>query len=171
MPSSDLLTLAAFVAVLGAAGWSDLRRLIIPNRLSIAIAALWLGHVLAAPGQVDIPGSLGVAVAVFAIGLGLFAAGLMGGGDVKLLAVTALWAGPEELPELLLVTSIIGAVIALALLSPHGSWLEAQVQDKGGLAHLRISLGPDARRRHRPMPYGLAIALGGCFVAARLAGI
>jgi len=174
IPPAELATILCFVAILLAAAWSDLRRLLIPNRLSLAIAALWLAYALAAHAAADPPVSLigapTVALIIFMAGFGLFMAGLMGGGDVKLLAATALWAGPDLWPELLIVTTICGGAIAVALMTPLGSWFEASIQDAGGLSHLRVSMAPDASRRHRPMPYGLAIAAGGLVVATRLLG-
>jgi prepilin peptidase CpaA len=171
MLPTDLIAITIFSGVLVAAGWSDLRRLLIPNKFSLAILLLWPAHVMAAPGMVDPVGALIAASVIFGLGFALFAARLMGGGDVKLLTVTALWAGPALLPELLVTTTMCGGLIAMALLTPHGAWLEARVQDAAGLSHLRVSVEPGGRRRNRPMPYGVAIALGGLVVAGHLAGL
>ncbi|HVJ52023.1 MAG TPA: prepilin peptidase [Aliidongia sp.] len=170
MYSIDLAAIAGFTGLLLAAGWSDLRRLLIPNSLSLAILVLWPVHAVSASASIDPLGALSMALLVFALGFALFACGLMGGGDVKLLAVTSLWAGPALLPELLIFTTLCGGLIAIVLLSPPGAWFEARVQEAGGLAHLRVDVAPGARRRHRPMPYGVAIALGGLTVAFHLAG-
>jgi Flp pilus assembly protein protease CpaA len=69
----------------------------------------------------------------------------MGGGDVKLLAVLAVLAGPGLIALLLLVTTISGAVQALWAL-----WTR------------------DDRARTEGLPYGVAIALGGLAVAVTM---
>jgi prepilin peptidase CpaA len=166
----DQMAVAGFAGILLVAAWNDLRRLLIPNRLSLAILALWPVHILVAQAAADPLGALAAALVIFAFGFALFSLGLMGGGDVKLLAATSLWAGPALLPELMAVTAVCGGLIAILLLTPPGTWFEARFQDAGGLSHLRVSTAPGARRRHRPMPYGVAIAAGGLVVAIRLLG-
>ena len=94
--------------------------------------------------------------AVFAVGVGLFVLKLTGGGDVKLLAATALWAGTERVLGLLLVMALAGGVLALVMWLARGGARYAA----GGVED--VSLG---RMR---LPYGLAIASGGWFVAAHL---
>jgi prepilin peptidase CpaA len=172
--SLDSIAVAGFGGLLVAAAWSDLRRLLIPNRLSLGILALWPLHLFATFAPGDLPGAIlgGVIVAltIFALGFALFAAGLMGGGDVKLLAVTSLWAGPNFEPELLIVTTLCGGAIAMMLLTPPGAWFEARYQEAGGLSHLRVDVAPGGRRRRRPMPYGVAITAGGLVVGCRLLG-
>jgi prepilin peptidase CpaA len=170
MSPIDFAAIISFAGILLFAAWGDLRRLLIPNRLSLAIVVLWLAHLLAAPAAVDPLGALAVALVIFALGFALFAVGMMGGGDVKLLTATALWAGPALWPELLVVTTACGGVIAVVLLTPQGAWFEARIQDAGALSHLRVNLAPGAPRRYRPMPYGVAIAAGGLVVVLRLLG-
>jgi prepilin peptidase CpaA len=50
---------------------------------------------------------------VLVCGFTLFAVGVMGGGDVKLAASTALWFGWEHMFEYFILTSILGAVLTL----------------------------------------------------------
>ncbi len=56
---------------------------------------------------------------VFAIGLGLFAINAMGGGDVKLLAALALWLPGLELLRMLIIMSLIGGALTIAMLAWH----------------------------------------------------
>jgi len=128
---------------------ADIRARIIPNRYPAAIAFFFL--VAAAFGTIpDWPWHLAVFAASFAICIGLFAAGLVGGGDAKLLPATALWAGPEALPAFLLVTATAGGIIALAMLARHGLLVPA---------HTDGATGPTPT-----VPYGVAIAAGGLAV-------
>ncbi len=92
--SVHLLVMALFFGLLAVAVLTDVETLRIPNRLCLALVAIYPAHVLASPVAVDWPGALMLAVAVFAAGLVPFAAGWVGGGDVKLMAATALWVGP-----------------------------------------------------------------------------
>jgi prepilin peptidase CpaA len=90
---------------------------------------------------------------VFLGGAVLFARGYLGGGDVKLLSAATLWAGPAGTPSLLLLTGVLGGVLALFLLMPFGRQLL-------GMARLLLRQPPlDAERGLAvPVPYGVAIA-------------
>ncbi|MCH6588536.1 MAG: prepilin peptidase [Proteobacteria bacterium] len=91
---------------------SDLLWLRIPNWVVVAIAALYPIYVLSAAQPVAWQGALVLAALVFAIGFALYSFRLLGGGDVKLLAVVALWAGPLQITAFLLSTAIIGGLLA-----------------------------------------------------------
>jgi len=179
---ATLISLAALAAVAGLALWaavSDARTMTIPNAVSVGIVAaypvwllgLWLGGAwLAGPaGAAMLPAlgplwALAVAVVVFAIGFAMFAAGIAGGGDVKLLSALALWAGPWMVFEFLVVTSAAGGLLAVALGTPRMRGGRAAAVDG-----LSIEAGKPPRRR--PIPYGIAIAAGGLFVLVRLAAV
>jgi prepilin peptidase CpaA len=102
--------LAAVLVFLAAL--TDWREFRIPNRLVAGIAALsLLGAFLdgSAVGWKE-------AGIVFAAAACLYAAGMMGGGDVKMLSACALWC-PGNLPALLLGTAVSGGILALGLLA------------------------------------------------------
>jgi prepilin peptidase CpaA len=154
--------LTAFAIVLITAGWQDLRTLRIANRLSLATVAafaVWAASGVAL-GRLS-PTALGMAilcsVAVFAIGAAGFAAGVWGGGDVKLLAATSLFAGSAHLIDFLIVTSLVGGALGLAVLAGAPIGPTAPVTD--GTVRARLRSG---------MPYGPAIAAGGLWVVAVL---
>ena len=129
------------------------------------------GKVIRAYG-VSGPLGFGVRRATFLIGAFMFARGWMGGGDVKLLAALALWAGPTHFPTLILVTSAAGGVLALIAYMPGRAAMLSWVA-----LNLRIALAlPEAPRSasgRRTIPYGVAIAIGGLFMCAelKLAGV
>ncbi len=92
-----------FVArsILLVAGWTlvwaamtDLRQRKIPNQLVLILGVLYFLYVLAAGRLGDALWHTGFALVVFAGMLWAYAQRLMGGGDVKLLAVAFLWTGP-----------------------------------------------------------------------------
>jgi len=151
--------LLCFAALMLMAAFEDLRRLIIPNALTLSLCVLWPFYLAATPSLFGVLGSLGCAVAVFIVGALLFSRGYLGGGDVKLLAAAALWAGPTETPPLLVLTGVIGGMLALLLLFPPSAHLAILA---------RAKLGPgDASQRSglaTPLPYGVAIAAAALIV-------
>jgi prepilin peptidase CpaA len=149
----DLLPIAGFTGLMAAAAVEDIRRLVIPNAVVAGLCVLWPLH-LAAASSFTIAGSLGAAgcaAAVFLVGALLFSRGLIGGGDVKLLAAATLWAGPASTPALLVVTGVLGGLLTLVLLFS---------------ARLRaaISWARAAAVSSLPVPYGAAIAAAAVIV-------
>jgi prepilin peptidase CpaA len=138
--------LGALAIALLVAAATDLRRRQIDNWLTgaIALAAplFWLasGLTLGAIGW-----QFAIAVAAFAVLAGLFAAGAMGGGDVKLLTALALWLPPMPFLTLLLVMAIAGGALTLACAAWH-----VLRRNEGRIA----------------VPYGIAISIGGLWVLA-----
>ena len=82
-----LVPVAGFTGLMAVTAFEDLRRLVIPNRLILALCVLWPFYLAIAPKLSLASGGLaaGCAAAVFVVGALLFARGLIGGGDVKLL--------------------------------------------------------------------------------------
>ena len=80
--------------------------------------------------------------------------GLVGGGDVKLAAAIALWAGPAFLSEFAFVTALAGVALAAVMLSPLRRLMPRRAGDEaaGGLK--------------QPMPFGAPLAAGGAWVLA-----
>lgn len=139
--------LIALAIALVFAAVTDMRSRTISNKLNVAIAVgaplFWWTSGLALWPDVAI--QLGVAVGVFAILCGLFAAGLMGGGDVKLLTALALWIAPIPFMQLLVIMAIAGGVLTIVM----GAWHFLQNQKE------RLAI-----------PYGVAIAFGGLWTIA-----
>ena len=155
----QICCVAAFALLLIAAGWQDLRTMRIANGLSIAVVASFIPWAAAGLGLgrvtvAEIGWSVGCALAVFAISILVFAAGAIGGGDVKLLSAASLFAGPTHQFDFLAVTAFVGGLLGLALLAgvPIGPARQFE-----GSTTLRSGL-----------PYGPAIAAGGLWVAASL---
>jgi prepilin peptidase CpaA len=150
-PSLHLLPLAGFAGLMTVAACEDLRRLTIPNPVVVALCALWPVHLALVPGG-TLAGSLGAAACaavIFAAGALLFSRGLVGGGDVKLLAAATLWAGPEVTPALLALTALFGGALALLRLSAIA--LRAVLASAPAPASILPA-------RAAPVPYGVAIA-------------
>ena len=138
------------IALLGAA-ISDLRTRLIHNWLTFGIAAAapafwWASGLSLWPG---VAAQLALGLAAFAVLAGLFAAGAMGGGDVKLLTALALWLPWQPFLKLIVVMALLGGALTLVCLVWH-----------------RI-----ARRSGRlEVPYGVAISGAGLWVIASTYG-
>ena len=137
----------ALLALLLVAAVGDLRTREIPNWLNGAIALLaipyWLANGL--PVWPDMLIQIGIALAIFFLFALLFHFGAMGGGDVKMVSALALWLPLGALLNLLVIMSIAGGVLTLAMLIRH---------------RLRKS------EKNLEIPYGVAIAFGGVWVIA-----
>ena len=144
------LLAALAIALLGAA-ISDLRTRLIHNWLTFGIAAAapafwWATGLSLWPG---VAAQLALGVAAFAVLAGLFAAGAMGGGDVKLLTALALWLPWQPFLKLIVIMALLGGALTLVCLAWH-----------------RIA-------RHSgklEIPYGVAIAGAGLWVLASTYG-
>lgn len=145
-----------FVGLLMAAAWWDFSSFTIPNSFTLGIAVLFPGFVVTSTAPVDWMSALVIAGAFLAIGFILFAMNFIGGGDVKLLAATALWAGPELAAPFVILTALIGGVISVFLLFrlKYG-WV----------------IGVPLSENAKSVPYGIAVAAGGLFVGTQLLSI
>ncbi|MBI3419687.1 MAG: prepilin peptidase [Proteobacteria bacterium] len=147
----EAISLCTAALILLAAAAMDFRKFKISNWLSLALAALFPVYALAA--HVPMVPHLLTGLAVFAAGFGLYALHLFGGGDAKLLAAAALWAGPKFVLLFLLSTTTLGGVLAA------GFALAALIKSK------KRSSGDAVVPWHKaPVPYGMAIACGGWMV-------
>ncbi|BAI70764.1 hypothetical protein AZL_001260 [Azospirillum sp. B510] len=111
------------VVLCGLFAWamvSDIRRRTIPNWISLALAVLFAVATAADPGRFDPVLAATAAGLTFAILLAAFLAGLVGGGDVKLMTAAALWTGLSGLPGLFLGTALIGGLMAFGALALRG---------------------------------------------------
>ena len=120
MAGSAYTLLALLAALLIAAMATDLRSRIIPNQLNAAIAVMALGWWLAAglSGH-QILFQLAMAAVVLVMFALAYALGMMGGGDVKLLAALALWLSIAQFLTLLVWMAIGGGVLTLVMVAQH----------------------------------------------------
>lgn len=157
------VALAGYFLLMASAALVDLRRLVIPNSVVVALCLLWLPHMAATGAPMGaVVESAACAAIVFVGGALLFAGGLVGGGDVKLFAAAALWAGAAAVPRLLMLTALVGGALALLFLSPLGPRLAA-LRDADP-ASAGSGVLPGGRT---PIPYGIAIAGAALIVTIR----
>jgi prepilin peptidase CpaA len=152
----------ALPALLVAAAVYDLMSYTIPNPLTGAMILLFAAFVLvvALTGQALswnaislhlLAGSLGLVV-----GIGMFAAGWVGGGDAKLFAATLLWLGWDVLLDYAILAALLGGLLTLVLLVLRQIPLPAFLIKQAWIARLS---DPKAG-----VPYGVALALAALLV-------
>lgn len=160
----DALQHIVLVLVLAAATVIDLRERRIPNRLTYPAMILALAWHAALSG----PQGLWASACGLGVGLGLmlvpFLMGVMGAGDVKLMAAVGAFLGPAGALTAFVFTSLAGGVYALAVLALHAGALKrvgAAVRDSAGLLAVtgRWFYTPQAEGLPK-LAYGAAIAFG-----------
>lgn len=154
-------TVAGFAAVLVWAAVQDLLSLRISNWTTLAVLALYPVYVLSASPMVALSMALAIGGFVFLVGFVLFHFKYFGGGDVKLFAAVALWAGAPLVVGFLLTVAVVGGLLAMLTMTP----LRLLLPYMAVATRVKVDL---ARLMQLQIPYGVPIAAGGLFVAARL---
>lgn len=154
---AQLLVFCVLPAILAlAAGW-DVASYTIPNALSLALIGAFLTFAVAAGMPTSSFGlHAGAGLLGLAAGFGLFAFGIVGGGDAKLFAATALWFGFGDMAAFALVASILGGGLTVALLLMRQLPLPQVLVRQSWLARLHDS--------RAGIPYGAALAAGALVV-------
>lgn len=146
--------LVVFPALVIVAAMRDAVSFTIPNWISIALAAAFLPAALllgAGPAQIGLALLIGLGALI--AGMGMFAAGWIGGGDAKLFAAAGLWMGLTALLPYLLVTAMAGGGLAVTLLVLRSGWLQPLALRAPGWVGRLATPGEN-------VPYGIAIAAG-----------
>src|SRR4029450_6239145 len=96
----------------------DVTSYTIPNWISLALIAAFAAVALVSGASLA---TLGLCLAsgfvALLVGMGMFAAGWVGGGDAKLFAAVSLWLGLDAIFDYALMASILGGAPALGLLA------------------------------------------------------
>jgi prepilin peptidase CpaA len=137
---------------------SDVLSLRIPNWISVVLAVWFVLYGLVFGLSLSVIAlRLGLGACVFVTGFLIYNLGMIGGGDVKLIAVSAIWVGWPDLVVFLLLVAISGGVLAAAVLIfrkmpvPVPNWL----LERGWYSRLTTE--------GQGIPYGLAICAAGIF--------
>jgi prepilin peptidase CpaA len=140
-----------FPLVMAYAAWSDLFSMTISNRLSLLLVP---GFFLLAPfagiGLDALPMHVAVAGIMLAVGFTCFAMGWIGGGDAKLAAVAALWLGPENMLDFVMIATLLGGALTLFIMNFRQALLPATLIRQDWVARLHdMEAG---------VPYGIALS-------------
>lgn len=151
----------AFPIAMVYAAWRDVVSYEVPNWVSVfLLAAFAVVAVFAGMAPTTLAWHLAAGGTMLLVGWGLFALGLIGGADAKLLAAAAVWTSWALLAELLLVMALLGGLLALGLILWRRFDLPA-----GWAGHEWV------RRLHARdagLPYCAAIACAGLWIFPRL---
>lgn len=145
-------------AAMIAAAVYDATTLTIPNWISIFLVALFPIAALGAElswAEIGIHAAVGFAALL--VGMGLFATGVIGGGDAKLFAASALLVGAADFAPYILAVALAGGALGCLLLAVR--WAAAKFDVYGHLNWLS-----HIAKQGAGIPYGVAIAAGGLFI-------
>jgi prepilin peptidase CpaA len=164
MQTLQKMVVAVAIGILLAIAYSDVRTRRIPNALAVVIAVLGFARMALADDGVAAVHTLVASAAVLAVGFLLFWRGVFGGGDAKLIGAMALLVGFHNLFDFLLLMSMCGSAVALAVLArdrfhPYRRHISQQM--------IKPSTVHRAGHRGLPrptVPYGVAIAGAGIVI-------
>lgn len=145
----------AFVGIMVAAVVIDLMSYRIPNELVIALLVLFV--VVAALNWSEVPwvSHLAAGILIFGAGILFYAIRQMGAGDVKLLAVVALWSGVFPLPRLMVFVSVCGLIGMLILIALRA--VAARLRRQGASETRKL---PRVLTKGQGIPYAIGIGPG-----------
>jgi prepilin peptidase CpaA len=170
MPFTDIILPAACLIYVLAAT-SDLATRIIPDTCSLALLLLGLLRLLLIDGSASAFADAATAAATFIVLVMLCMAGLLGGGDAKLIAASTFFLGFERLADFFSTTALSGGILALLYLIGHAVLsgrtmrlppLSSTASRHSWRRRLKVALAAEHRRvaRKQSIPYGVAIAAG-----------
>lgn len=144
--------LLGFLALMVGAAASDIATMEIPNWVSIAAVLLFpAAAALAGLSWAQIGLHLGVGLLAFVAGFALFSLGVLGGGDVKVIAAVCVWTGFAAFTPFAFAMTLAGGALAATMLLARKFAQPAQ----GRPPFVNRLLDGD-----NGIPYAVAIAIG-----------
>ena len=156
---------ALAIGILLAIAYCDVRTRRIPNTLTAAVAILGLTRLILADDLGVAAHTVIASALVFVASFLLFWRGVFGGGDAKLIGATALLVGSHDLFDFLLIMSVCGGGLGLAIVvldqfHPRRRGISQQLAGPPSLRCVEAAAAPV-----RPtVPYAVAIAGAGIVV-------
>lgn len=152
-----LAILAVFPLCMIFATFYDLFTMTIPNKITLALV---IGFAVLAPlsgmGWETALWHVGIAALVLVGGFVLFSMGVMGGGDAKLLAASALWFGTAFTLPYLLIASLLGGALTVVILICRSTLLPKSLLSVGWITRLHD--------KKTGIPYGAALGPAALYV-------
>ena len=153
----ELAVMFCFPAAMTLAASMDFFTMTIPNRISLF---LLISFFLIVPflglSSYDISMHVLAGLSMFVLGFVLFSLGVIGGGDAKIFAAASLWLGFEHLLTFIVIASLLGGLLSLALLFVRNMPLPSFLSKEGWALRLHQVNGG--------IPYGVALGLAALFV-------
>lgn len=155
MPLEALIAsacLAGFLGLMLVAAASDIATMTIPDWVSIGTVLLFpLAATLAGLTPLHIGLHLGVGAGMFLLGFLLFSFGVLGGGDVKVIAAASVWTGLAAFSSFAFAMTMAGGILAGVVMLARKAAQPTDVRP----AFVNRLLNPAAG-----IPYAVAIAVG-----------
>jgi prepilin peptidase CpaA len=155
----------ALIVLVSSAAWTDLRTRRIPNWITVTGAGTGLVLHIFYGGVSGAVQSLAGAALGLAIFSGLYAAGGMGAGDVKLFGAVGAFAGPQSLVLVFVFTGLLGGIAGVALALYRGRLRQTLERTRevfvnmGSMRWQQLQRSSEAPNSLR-LPYGAVIAGG-----------
>lgn len=158
----QIAILVVGIGILAVIAYGDVCTRRIPNALSLAIAILGLIRLVLVCDPVAAGHTLVAGTAIFGATFLLFRQGAIGGGDAKLIVAMALLVGARDLLSFLLLMSLCGGALTLAILArdklcPRLRRVLRPVRMRSAAEVTESS----AMAPRSTVPYGVAIAAAG----------
>ncbi len=151
-----------FPAAMAYAAIRDVATYEVPNWVSVGIALAFVGLALGAGmATIQLASHVAAGLAVLVAGWVLFAVGVFGGADAKILAAGAVWVGWPGLTEYIFAVALAGGALALMLAVWRKVGLPRGWQGRAWIERLH--------RRDGSLPYCVAIAAAGIWMFPSLA--
>src|SRR5215468_1034152 len=149
---ADAIRWTLFPAMMAFVASTDLFTMTISNRVSLMLfGGFFVLAAITGMNAGEMLSHLSAGCLVLIAGFGLFARGIIGGGDAKLAAAAALWLGFDHLLPYLLLASLMGGALSLGLIwfrmAPLPEWLARHAW----VARLHA--------KDAGIPYGVALAV------------
>jgi prepilin peptidase CpaA len=157
-------------ALLIFAALRDIATRLIPDGVPVALLLAGIVSRLVV-GWSEAGVSLLVAAILFVVMVPLAMRGWLGGGDVKLIAAMAAGLAPHETWLFIVATVFSGGALGVAYILGRHLVPETRVVAEGSLVRRVLAVEAWRVRRRGPLPYAVAIAVGGVFVLYTLAGV
>lgn len=139
------------------AAMSDLVSMTISNKVSLVLmGGFMVFAILIGLDWQTIAWHWAMFAIVLVCGFTLFSFGVIGGGDAKLAASTALWFGWDYILEYIYVSSILGAVLTIAIVYFRAQNLPMRLGKVDWIARLY--------KNETGIPYGIALGAGALLV-------
>ncbi len=152
---------ALFIGCMAATAVYDLASYTIPNFLSLLMLA---GFAVLGAGQglswAMLASHFSAGLVLLAAGFLIYLLGFIGGGDVKIMAATGVWAGWPDMYVYVMTFAICGGLLGLGVLLLGRQPLSPRLARIGWIVSLHA--------HKNGMPYGVALAIGAIWVMPKL---
>lgn len=137
--------------------FSDLFSMSISNKVSLVlIIGFFIFALSIGMDYQTILSHFSIFALVLVIGFSLFALNIIGGGDAKLVASTALWLGWAHVGQYILLASFLGGILTILLLKFRANLIPEKLNKTEWVLRLHDS--------NNGAPYGIALGLAALFI-------